>query len=88
MKQTIVMGVVGLSLVASLPALAQQSGVKPSPYTTSTKELADQRMKASAELNEKLMRQREKRKTCRAEARAQKIPLLKRRKFVRECSAR
>lgn len=86
MKQAIVMAA-ALAVVAVSAAYAQQPDVRPAPYTTSTKDLVDQRMRASDELNRKLMQEREKRKSCRAEARARKIPLMKRRQFMRSCTA-
>jgi hypothetical protein len=86
MKQAIVMAA-ALAVVAVSAAYAQQPDVRPAPYTTSTKDLVDQLKRASDELNRKLMQEREKRKSCRAEARARKIPLMKRRQFMRSCTA-
>jgi hypothetical protein len=86
MKQVVVMAA-AIAVVAVSAAYAQQPGARSAPYTTSTKDLVDQRMRESDELNRKLMKEREKRKSCRAEARARKIPLMKRRQFMRSCTA-
>jgi len=85
MKQAIVMAGVFLGLTMALPAQAQQQSA---PYSSSTKELADKQMKASADLNEKLLKEKAKRKACRADAKAQKIALTKRRTFLKECMAK
>lgn len=85
MKQAVVIGGFVLALAAAAPAWAQQ---QTAPYTTTTKDLADRQTKESAELNAKLAKEKAKRKACRADAKAQKIAMTKRRAFMKECMAK
>jgi hypothetical protein len=91
MKRVFVIGAIGL-LAAALPAQAQTKKgdryVVPTPYANSTQELARQREKEAQALAEKIAREKQKRKACTAEAKAQKIGMMKRRAFVRECVKR
>lgn len=62
--------------------------VKPSPYATTTQEQAKQQERRSSELASKLAAEKKKRVACRAEAKAQKVSLMKRRAYVQECVKR
>jgi hypothetical protein len=77
-----------IAALAAFTGAAQAQYVKPSPYATSSQEQAKQQEKRAAELSEKLAAEKKKRAACRAEAKAQKISLMKRRAYVRDCVKR
>jgi hypothetical protein len=77
-----------IAVLTALTGTAQAQYVKPSPYATTTQEQARHQEKRAAELSEKLAADKKKRAECRAEAKAQKISLMKRRAYVRDCAKR
>jgi hypothetical protein len=77
-----------IAALAALTGAAEAQYVKPSPYATTTQEQARQQEKSSSALSEKLAAEKQKRVACRAEAKAQKISVMKRRAFVRDCVKR
>jgi hypothetical protein len=77
-----------IAALAAFAGAAQAQYVKPSPYATTTQEQARQQEKRAAELSERLAAEKKKRVACRAEAKAQKVSIMKRRAFVRDCVKR
>ncbi len=74
-----------IAALVAFTGAAQAQDKKPTPYETSTKQLMQEQGAKSAELSAKLAAEKKKRAACRAQAKAQKLGLLKRRAFVRDC---
>jgi len=88
LKKTIIVSVAVMLCAASAPqTLAQQSGDKTKPVTSHVdRTTADPATRKK--MNEKLAAQRAKRNACIKESAAQKISLLKRNKFIKDCMAK
>lgn len=76
------------TLVALTGAAQAQQYVKPSPYATDAQEQAKRQQRHSADLAEKLAAEKKKRAACRTEAKVQKVSVMKRRAFMRDCVKR
>jgi hypothetical protein len=77
-----------IAALAAATSAAQAQDRKPTPYSTSTQQLMQDQQKSSAELSDKLAAEKKKRVACRAEAKTQKIAMMKRRAYVRDCVKR
>jgi hypothetical protein len=90
MKFFIVVVALGL-IVAAAPVASRAQGQGPSPTAPVTGMKPDRTVADPATrkaIRERLTTLREKRAACRKQARQQKIPLLKRRAYVRACMSR
>lgn len=74
--------------LTALTTVVQAQDKKPTPYATSAQQQMQEQQAKSAELSAKLMADKKKRAACRAEAKAQKISMLKRRAYVSACVKR
>jgi hypothetical protein len=76
------------ALIALSGTASAQQDRKPTPYSTSTQQLMQEQQGKSADLSAKLAAEKRKRAACRTEARTQKVSLMKRRAYVRDCVKR